>query len=310
MKKTLVTAAGTALLLSVSTTSSALPDSNTHGFIYYAALHEAGLYNGAEFYRRDFPNRDLWADGTLQKITHARYNAIDNPMVEATNEALTKLANDEGLSIKYKNVYTSGTLTTNFTPSSKPNTLNFTINGINLTGYAKVEKSWYAEGTIRANINNINITGEYDYFNGVVNVTDFHAPLTADVDVDLSIPIIGDILDPLVDSIVDDKINSQLPADLNYLYNGGDAFSLSFFGVKEYIPLNELMFQGIDYGQVIRDKLAKETIINDNFSFSVGNIVVHKQSLAVTIGNLTYKRWTTGGKRVCTLDGNPDCTPY
>jgi hypothetical protein len=304
MKKSIILSASCAGLMVASLSATALPNPDTHGWTYFAAVHESALYNNNEIYRKDGTNQDWWSDNHLNTITNARYDAIDRPMVDAVTDMIVEGAAQEGLDIKYKNIYTSGTLTASFTPASANNTLNFTINGISLYGYAKVEKSWYAEGFVRFDVNNISISGQYDYFNGTVDITDFNAPLNVDVDVDLNIPLLDIVLDPLLDNYVDNKVDSVIPPNLNTFFKGG---SYSFFGIENYIPLNKLMHGSIDLGMVARDKLSQTSIINDNFSFSVGNIVVHKQSLSLTIGNTTYKRWTTGGRKPCQLGQGNDC---
>lgn len=298
----------TILLLTIvlSISSHAKLPRDQEGRIYFATLHEKAYYNNNLLYTKNYDKKDWFTDLTLNKIANARYDAIDRKMVTLLTQQFTEFANDKGLKITYKNIHTSGVLTTAFEPSNISNTLDFTISGININAYVKFKKSWLAKGTLRTTVKNITIKGQYNYFNGNVSVQDVNAPVSSNADIDISPFLLGFALDPFLDNYVDKLVVKIFPEDLKDLFNGGDIYSSTIAGIADFIPLNKLVFEGIDYGQVFRDKLEKSSPINDNFSISIGNIVVHNQLFSITVGNVTYKRYTTGGKRYCKL-GTPGC---
>ena len=295
------------ILLISASTAVGRPSGDDWGWKYYARLHEQALYNTTVIYSRTSPRRYWWADGYLQEISHARYEAIDLPVRSSLIDALHEAAADNGFSVISSRAHTGGDLRVAFEPNGQPNTLEFEVSGLTVEAHARFKKSWYLEGWAHAYIDNIAIFGEFNYFTGDVTVSTFSAPVRADADVDLNIPIIGQLLDFLVDAFVDDYVDDNLPANLNELFMGGDIYSTDIGGIEDAIPLGELIYNGIDYGVVIRDELSTASIINDNFSFAVGGIVVHDQYFDITVGNVTYKRYTTGGRELCQMFVDPDC---
>ncbi|WKD50456.1 hypothetical protein [Microbulbifer spongiae] len=287
-----------------SLSASALP---TNGWEYFTAVHESGSYNNYEFYRKDHPafgssdpSPGTPASRNLSKVTLMRFEAIDYPMRDAINQALVKFSDDENLKITSKSIHTDGILTVSFIPASGvSNVLNFSISGVNVDAFARLKKSWYAEAIINLDVTNITINGTYDYFNGVVNITNVNAPLSADIDVDLDIPLLGLILDPLIDDYVDDEIDTRIPTNLSELFSGENSSTFSVFGIKEFIPLNKLYYNGVDYGPIITDKLETTSLINDNFSVSIGTLLYDRQHFSITVGNVTYRLWSTGYRIPC-----------
>ncbi|MFC3031271.1 hypothetical protein ACFOEE_01860 [Pseudoalteromonas fenneropenaei] len=298
-----------AAVLSVALTNVAVaaPNTDEYGFMYYAQLHESASYKGAEFFSKDYDKIDNWVDGYLHKISWKRYSALDKKLIDAVTEGINREMSNNGVKISNLIVTTGGRLTTAFTPGAGSK-LDFNISGFTLSGFANLSKSWYADGTARATIPNITIRGSYDYSNGIVVVDYFDAPLKVDVDFDLNIPILGELLDSFVDNYIDGQISSSIPNNLANLYTGESTFTIG--SIKDVIPTNKLVFNGVDYGAYILNKLDTRKLINDNFSFTVGGVVASQQYVSITIGSATYTRWTTGGKRVCKLDIEPDCTPY
>lgn len=279
----------------------------TNGWEYFTAVHESGSYNNLEFYRKDYPAYgsngpfgSTPASRNLSKVTLMRFEAIDYPMRDAINQALVKFADDENLKITSKSIHTDGILTVSFIPASGVNNvLNFSISGVNVDAFARLKKSWYAEATINLDVTNITINGTYDYYNGVVDITSVNAPVSADIDVDLDIPFLDLILDPIIDDYVDDKVDSKIPANLAELFSGENSSTLSVFGIKEFIPLNKLYYNGVDYGPIISDKLETTSLINDNFSVSIGTLLYDRQHFSITVGNVTYRLWSTGYRVPC-----------
>jgi len=292
------------ILSSISFFALTLPGDGNQGWTYYTQLNESIHLGSKEILRKYHPKINMWDDKFLNNISHLRNNNIDKKIIDIVEQKLQEVASDSNVTVKNIDVKTDGKLKISFDYISN-NELNFSISGISVSGKADAKKTIIGllpfSGDLKVEINNVFISGSYNYINGFSQVNSISAPIKFDGDLDFGIPILGELFDLFIDDIFLDDFLDSLPADLNEIFNK-DQLSITLFSLSDIIPRNQIIYEGKDYGAYILDELNVTNRIDINFSVSIGrSTVVSQQYFEVALGSLVYKRWTKGGKRSCTI---------
>jgi hypothetical protein len=128
--------------------------------------------------------------------------------------------------------------------------VNLTIGGFGLNSKVRVEKNWYAKGTLTLSASNLQFTGQYDVNSGQVTLTPVYNNI--DVGVNLSSPI------PFF-SLLLDLLEGDMEANLNEFIIGALTpttanFNMSLFGLDAEIPEGAFVFDAKDYTDYIYDQ--------------------------------------------------------
>ncbi len=297
------------ILYFLSFNTYAVPDPDIYGWKYTFDTYEGAYYNGIKIYSDKIYTSHNSSENYLNKLSNKRYNAIEKPIKEKLKQLVYEAAEDAHASVKYFSAGLKGNMKISFTPNpSVPSVLDFTIDGIDMASTTRIKKSPFAKGTVSVDINNFSITGTLDYFNGEVNIASVNGDIDYDVDLDFSIPILDVVLDPLLDYFVDLKVD-ELPTSLAEFYSADSLPSISLMGISDMIPDGKLIYNGMDYGPILREKILYESIIGDDIEITIGSPIVKNQYFELLIGNLSYKRWVSWTRTICRLGEDRYCFP-
>lgn len=193
-------------------------------------------------------------------------------------------------------------------------TIRAKVGGMSFSSLARLRKSWYAKANVTISSNTLELTGHYNPYTGkLTNLRpndNFKVNVHVDADSKLKFisPSLGFTFIYFLKKIITEEVQDTIVNTMNTKVNG---YEDVLFGLDAYLPANQYMYRGVDYGQKVadafKDLVSGESIsvhaymsrkqLRNNGSVQIGNLKVNISNhlyIHVYDSPTTEVRWDSG----------------
>ncbi|MEN8616997.1 hypothetical protein [Shewanella baltica] len=190
--------------------------------------------------------------------THSDINNLYLKLQQETNSKLKPPLHDaiekSGVHLRSLQTNYSGPLKLKLTGKSNGG-IEAKISIANLSVIAKAEKSWYLDVKAKLNMNNIVVSGDYNYITGAIDTPQFTSNNSVDIDSNFG-PFLGPLEMAIVDDILENMMSIALSKEIAKALVSVQNSNNKIFGLDQIVPPNKYIINNVDVGQFMKESLS------------------------------------------------------